>query len=95
MGSTIDISPASRELLSELALKTGQSQSEVIDKALDVYRRQVFFDKLNAGYAALKADPQAWAEFQAEQKEWDDAPINDTLANDERWTDDGNCSTNQ
>lgn len=89
--TTIDISATSRELLCELAQKTGQSQAEVLAKALDAYRRQVFFDKLNVGYAALKADPQAWAEFQAEQKAWDDAPLN-PIADDERWTDDGQCS---
>ena len=88
--STIDISATSRELLCVLAEKTGQTQAEVLDKALDVYRRQVFFDRVNLGYAALKADPQACAEFQADQKEWDDAPLN-PITNDERWTDDGQC----
>ena len=88
---TVAISENSRELLRELSLKTGQTDSEVLDKALDVYRRQVFFDKVNAGYADLRADPQAWAEFQADQKEWDDAPI-DTLDHDEHWSEDGQCS---
>jgi hypothetical protein len=91
MGSTVDISENSRELLRELAEKTGQTTCEVLEKALDAYRRQVFFDKVNAGYAELRADPQAWDEFQADQKEWDDAPI-DNLEHDEHWSEDGQCA---
>ncbi len=88
--ATVDISENSRELLRELTEKTGQTASEVLDKALDAYRRQVFFNQVNAGYAELRADPEAWAEFQADQKEWDDAPI-DGLERDEHWTEDGQC----
>ncbi len=30
-----------------------------------------FWRQFNEGYANLKADPQAWAEYQAECKLWD------------------------
>jgi hypothetical protein len=69
--STVDISDTSRELLRELADKTGQTTSQVIDKALAANRRQVFFEKMNVGYAELRGDPQAWAEFEAEHREFD------------------------
>ena len=87
---SVDISATSQELLRELAAKTGQTTSVVLDKALDAYRRQVFFDKLNAGYAELRADPEAWAEHEAERKDWDNA-LMDGLDEDEHWTDDGRC----
>ena len=64
--------------------------TEVLDKALDAYRRKVFFEQMNAGYAALRADPEAWAEFEAERKAWD-ATLMDGLDPDERWTEDGRC----
>jgi hypothetical protein len=64
--------------------------TEVLDKALDAYRRKVFFEKLNAGYAALRADPEAWAALEAERKLWD-ATLMDGLDPDERWTEDGQC----
>ncbi|HZT80733.1 MAG TPA: hypothetical protein VFA26_10940 [Gemmataceae bacterium] len=66
--------------------------TEVLDKALDSYRRKVFFEQLNAGYAALRADPQAWAELEAERKFWD-ATLMDGRDPDERWTADGRCRT--
>ena len=83
--STVDISETSRDLLRDLAKKAGQTTAEVIEKALDTYRRQVFFDNLNKGYAELRSHPEAWAEFQAEQKEWEAVSM-DGLDADEHWT---------
>jgi hypothetical protein len=64
---TIPISEASHRVLQELAAQTGQTMVEVLDKALDSYRRKLFFEQLNAGYAALRADPAAWAQVEAER----------------------------
>jgi hypothetical protein len=85
---TVRISEASHELLKELAVQTGQTEMDVLDKALDAYRRKLFFEKLNAGYAELRADPKAWAEHLAERKPWD-ATLMDGLDPDEHWTEDG------
>jgi hypothetical protein len=86
----IELSEASHRILCEIAEKTGQSMTDVLDKALDAYRRKLFFEQLNAGYAALRADPQAWAEELEERKLWD-ATLMDGLDPGERWTDDGRC----
>ncbi len=88
----IHLSETSQQILHELAERTGQSMSEVLDKALDAYRRKLFFEQLNAGYAALRADPEAWAEELAERKVWN-ATLMDGLDPDERWTNDGRCLT--
>jgi hypothetical protein len=79
-------------MLKALAEHTGDTMVEVLDKALDTYRRKLFFEQLNAGYAELRADPQAWAQHQAELKQWD-ATLMDGLDPDENWTDDGRCPT--
>jgi predicted transcriptional regulator len=89
---TVRISEASHQILKELAEQTGQTMMDVLDKALDAYRRKVFFERLNAGYAALRADPEAWAEHLAERKLWD-ATLMDGLDAGERWTEDGRCLT--
>src|SRR3954449_4295147 len=89
---TVPISETSHRLLKELAERTGRSMTEVLDRALELYRRKVFFEQLNAGYAELRADPQAWAEHLAEREAWD-ATLMDGLDPDERWTDDGRCLT--
>jgi hypothetical protein len=87
---TVRISEASHLVLKELAEQTGQTMTEVLDKALDAYRRQVFLDAVNAGYAALRADPEAWAEHLAERKLWD-ATLMDGLDPEERWAEGGRC----
>jgi predicted transcriptional regulator len=89
---TIQIGDASGQMLKHLAEQTGQSMTEVLDKALDAYRRKMFLEAVNAGYAALRADPEAWAEFEAERKLWD-ATLMDGLDPNERWTEDGRCLT--
>jgi hypothetical protein len=87
---TVQISEASHRVLKELAEKTGEPMGELLDKALAAYRRKVFFEQLDAGYAELRADPKAWAEIEAERKLWD-ATLMDGLDPEERWTEDGNC----
>jgi predicted transcriptional regulator len=89
---TVRISETSHALLKQLAEQTGQTMMDVLDKALDAYRRKLFFEQLNAGYAELRADPQAWAEHQAERRLWD-ATLMDGLDPGERWTEDGRYLT--
>ena len=84
---TVNISEASHRILQELAEQTGQTMMELLDKALDAYRRQLFFEGLNADFAALRADPEAWAEELGEQT-WE-ATMMDGLDPDEHWTEDG------
>jgi hypothetical protein len=90
--SSNPISEKSQQTLRELVEQTGQSMTEILDKALDAYRRQLFFEQLNAGYAALRADPEAWAEELHERQLWD-ATLMDGLDPNERWTNDGRCLT--
>lgn len=89
---TVPISETSHQLLKELAEKTGQTMPEVLDQALAAYRRKLFFEQLNAGYAELRADPKAWAEHLAEQKLWD-ATLMDGLDPQEHWTEEGRSLT--
>jgi hypothetical protein len=87
---TVRISEASYQVLKELAEQTGETMMDVLDHALDDYRRKVFLDAVNAGYAALKAVPEAWAEHLAERELWD-VTLMDGLDPDERWSEDGRC----
>jgi hypothetical protein len=89
---TVRISESSHQTLKELAARTGERMVDVLEKALDAYRRKLFFEQVNAGYAELRSDPKAWAEHQAELKQWD-ATLMDGLDSDENWTDDGRCPT--
>ena len=85
---TVNLSEASHQLLKAVAEHTGRTMTDVLDKALDAYRRTVFFEQLNAAYAELRADSQEWAE-----RELWDAGLMDGLDPEERWTEDGQCRT--
>jgi hypothetical protein len=67
----------------------GVSLQDALEQAIkDQYHRK-FWEAVNAGYAALRADPVAWAEMEAERKLWD-ATLMDGLDPTEQWTKDGN-----
>ena len=52
----------------ELAAKTGASMPETLEKAIDTYYREQFQESVNRAYAALRANPKAWAEELAERR---------------------------
>lgn len=68
---TVRISDKTNNLLKNLAVECGASKTEIIQKAVDVYRRQLFFEGLNADFARLQADPIAWQEELEERKLWE------------------------
>jgi predicted transcriptional regulator len=86
--ATVRISEKTRKTLRELAAKTGESMQSVLDRAVEEYRREQFMKEVNAAYAALRADPEAWADWQKELAVWD-ATLMDGLDPNERWTADG------
>jgi hypothetical protein len=86
--NNIPISDLTLARLRELARWAGVSIDEALDRAIkDQYDRD-FWEAVNAGYEALRADPQAWAEVEAERKLWDNT-LMDGLDPSERWTEGG------
>ena len=69
--SNMAISETAQRILERLAEQTGQTTTDVLDKALDAYRRKLFIEQVNTGYAALRADPAAWAEVERERRSMD------------------------
>jgi hypothetical protein len=86
--ATILLSEASHRILKDLAVQTGQTMTDVLDKALDAYRRKVFFEELNAAYAALRSDPAVWAAVVEERRSMDGC-LMDGLDPKEHWGEDG------
>jgi hypothetical protein len=41
--------------------------TQLLDEAADALERRVFFDRFSTRYEALRADPRAWAEIEAER----------------------------
>ncbi len=87
---TIEMNETSHRMLQELVARTGQSAPEVLGNALNAYHRQVFFDRMNAGYAELRADAAEWSAHMAERNLFD-ASLPDGLEPNEQWTEDGRC----
>jgi len=69
--TTVRVSEATRDLLRKLAAREGGSMQAVLEKALEAYRRREFLEGVNRGYAALRADPEQWADLEDERAAWD------------------------
>ncbi|HEX9734190.1 MAG TPA: toxin-antitoxin system protein [Thermoanaerobaculia bacterium] len=69
--ATVQISLGTRDQIRDLAAQIGKSMQTVVEEAIDLYRRQCFLKEVNAAYADLREDPQAWSEIAEERAEWD------------------------
>lgn len=68
---TLTINETTHQLLLRLADLEKTSADVVLDRALEIYQRELFWKQTNEAYAALKADPAAWAEELAERALWE------------------------
>ena len=69
--TTIRVSAKTHRILTLLAQSQQESITDLVDAAVEIYRRQRLLHETNAAYAALRADPAAWAEEQEERAIWD------------------------
>jgi hypothetical protein len=79
MPAAIRVPDSTYQIIRELA-GDGSMQAVVI-QAVEAYRRQRILEQANAAFAALRQDPAAWAQEQAERAEWD-ATLGDGLEDD-------------
>ena len=70
-GRQVTVAPRTFAALTELAKATGEPVEAVLDHAVEDYRRRDFLDGLNADFAAIRDDPEAWEQEQRERKAWD------------------------
>ena len=71
--TTVRIDKKTSAALARLAKETGRAKKEIVARAIDRMRRERILEAANAGFAAQKADPEAWAAELAERAEWDTA----------------------
>lgn len=69
--TTIRVSEQTHQKLAKLARDIGTPMSDLVEQALELFRRQRILEQINADYAALRADPEAWAEELAERAAWE------------------------
>ena len=82
MQTTVRITPAAHKFLKELASREHVSMQQLLERALEQYRRLEFLHDVNAAYAELRADASAWRQVEAERAVWD-ATLADGLPEDE------------
>ena len=75
--TTVRIKRETKQLLEEIANQTGQKTQQVLDEAIEAYRRRVFLEQANQAYALLRQDANRWAEELAERKAWDTTSSDD------------------
>jgi predicted transcriptional regulator len=68
---TIRVNKKTLDAIKELAEKAETTMTAIVEAAVREYEIKKYWEEYYADYAALRADPQAWAEFQAELSEWD------------------------
>ena len=69
--TTIRVAMQTRDLLQELAQRSGVSMQSILEDALERYRRQQLLEATNAAYAVLHTDAEAWADLEYERRAWD------------------------
>ena len=79
---TVRISDKARQELRDLAQQSGESMQNVLEKAIDLYRRQMFFEQLNASVSRLQEEhPDLWQQELEERQVWENT-LADGLEND-------------
>jgi predicted transcriptional regulator len=68
---TIRVSKKTHQTLRQLAEQAGMSMTAILDAAVRDYQRNKYWEQYDAGYAALRADPEKWADYQKEIEAWD------------------------
>ncbi len=68
---TVEIGNTSYKMLQEIAARSGESIPQILDKAIEQYRKQKFLEEANQAYTALRNNPEAWAGEIEEREAWD------------------------
>ncbi len=76
--TTIRVSVETRDALHELAHTAGVPMQQVLEQAIETYRRQRLLAEANVAYAALREDAAAWNDLARERSAWD-ATLSDGL----------------
>jgi len=74
--STVRISGEAKQTLQKLSGQTRKPMQDILDAAVELYRRHLFLAEANAAFARMKEDPEAWAEELEERAAWDNTSTN-------------------
>ncbi|MBA3414869.1 MAG: toxin-antitoxin system protein [Chloroflexia bacterium] len=69
--TTVRVKTKTHQALRERAKERGESLTDTLDHLVEEDRRQRMIEGAQKAWAALREDPEAWAEWQAEMALWD------------------------
>ncbi len=70
-GTQVRISESTHQLLRSLASETNESMQDVVEKAVEHYRRKAFLEGLSNDFRVLQADESTWQDELDERALWD------------------------
>ena len=71
MTTTVRITEKAQGVLREIADRSGVSMQDVLDRAVEVYRRHLILNEANRAYSIMKADPDLWNAELSERRLWE------------------------
>jgi predicted transcriptional regulator len=78
--SNVRISDSTHAALRSLAAEGGQSMQAVIDKAIEDYRRRLFWERVENAAGDLRKDSASWQEELTERHVWEATLADDAEA---------------
>lgn len=69
----VEISEKSLEVVRHISQRKGIDVSDVLDQAVEMYRRELFLEETSRSFQALKEDPEAWREESEERALWENS----------------------
>jgi hypothetical protein len=67
---TVRVRGETHDALRTFSARTHRKMGDLLDEAVELYRRRLFLAEANAAFAGLRADPRAWAEETEEREAW-------------------------
>lgn len=68
--SQVRVSESTHKVLQALSSKEGKTMQDIIDKAIEDYRRKNFLEGLSQDFQVLQEDPDLWKEHEEEIVLW-------------------------
>lgn len=80
---SVRIPGETHQKLREMARKEHKALGEVLDEALDAYEMEQLWRQAEEAYARVRADPEAWKDWQDEITVWDTTSMDGVPDDDE------------
>jgi len=75
----VRINPEDKAVLDQIAQQTNESHPRLLHRAIELLRRQRFFEEMNSAYSEMRSDSKQWR-TEMEERELFDAAVDDGLS---------------